>query len=185
MPDVPVPDTANANEPSGAWNRRIRRVANIVQQTHHQWIEMTDRRCRHRAHDPRRCETRAGAEQDAILIGKQAHAGISSKCASASRSTDTAVSGTGRSGGRGTPTSYPSRFSAGFQSGHSVRGTEQTRERSQASLQGNRFVVPARAGKFEEAHARIRYRAAERQDPTGCTDAEGRVERRPPIPRAR
>ena len=105
MPDVPVPDTAKANDPSAARNTPRQTRAHIVEQRHHQRIEMADGRRRHRAHHARRGQARSGAEQDAIGVGQQAHAGISSKCASASRSAGTIDSGSGSSGGRGTPTS--------------------------------------------------------------------------------
>ena len=105
MPDVPVPDTANANEPSAARNTRPSRSRTSSSRRQHQRIEMAERRRGHGAHHARRGEARPGAEQDAVGIGEQAHAGISSNCASASRSAGMIDSGSGSSGGRGTPTS--------------------------------------------------------------------------------
>src|SRR5204862_5808450 len=92
-------------------------LAYIVEQPDHHWIEMADGRCRHRAHHPRSGEARTGAKKNPIGVGEEAHAGISSKCATASRSAATAGSDAGASGGRGTPTSQPISFSAAFSPG--------------------------------------------------------------------
>ena len=105
MPDVPVPDTANANDPSGARNIRASRARTSSSSAIISGSRWLTRRRRHRAHHARRGQARPGPEQDAIGVGQQAHAGISSNAGQRVAQRGDRRVGHGRSGGRGTPTS--------------------------------------------------------------------------------
>ena len=167
MPDVPVPDTANANDPSGARNSRASRARTSSSSAHHERIEMAERRRRHRAHHARRGQARTGAEQDAIGVGQQAHAGTSSKCASASRSA--AMRGFG-SGSERRPrhadVAAERGSSAAFKPGDAVGRAEQPRQRHELRAAAR---APRRGGRSRvSSNSRTQASGSDARRARGC-----------------
>ena len=138
---------------------------------------MAERRRRHGAHHARRGQARAGTEQDAIGVGEQAHAGISSNCASASRSCANAASGERRERRPRHADVVAEQVERRLQARHAVGGAEQSRERHELALKGERLRVAACPRELEQVHARVRHAHAEREDAAGGADAHRRIKR--------
>ena len=187
IPDVPVPDTANANDPSGARNSARQPRADVVEQRDHQRIEMADASAPpSRASRAATVRLGTGPEQDAIGIGQQAHAGdlleLTRALRAARRST---ASG---SGSERRPRQRRRRSRAGS-APPSARARRAARRAAAPPARAGAAARPPRRGgrrcvsSNSRTHASGSTLASARMPPAAPTHSAGRTS--PPIRRAR